>query len=237
MQAAEEDFEAGGRKFRAGAFIISGADRAALEPTLKDARPVRRGPSPSAPTRQDARPRRAAHRLRARVAAHAGRRLGARRARHLQRALHLLRRHQAARGQPAREVRRHHLPARRRHAAVAGERHPEDRRRAAALQEDRPTRRTSARSTRPTTSAAAWAWKGCSSWRSSCRRAARSSSKGSTATIFPEYGITTGVTVERPTQLFARGSIMRARGPTGRARSPTASRTRSCPSTSTRIRC
>jgi hypothetical protein len=35
MQAAEEDFEAGGQKFRAGAFILSGADRAAVEPTLK----------------------------------------------------------------------------------------------------------------------------------------------------------------------------------------------------------
>jgi hypothetical protein len=35
--------------------------------------------------------------------------------------------------------------------------------------------------------------------------------EGSTATIFPEYGITTGVTVEQPAQLFARGSIMRAR--------------------------
>jgi hypothetical protein len=35
MQAAEEDFEAGGRKFRAGAFIVAGADRAAVEPTLK----------------------------------------------------------------------------------------------------------------------------------------------------------------------------------------------------------
>ena len=35
MQAAEEDFEAGGRAFRAGAFIVSGADRAAIEPTLK----------------------------------------------------------------------------------------------------------------------------------------------------------------------------------------------------------
>ena len=36
MAAAEEDFEAGGRKFRAGAFIIANADRAALEPTLKE---------------------------------------------------------------------------------------------------------------------------------------------------------------------------------------------------------
>jgi hypothetical protein len=35
MQAAEEEFEAAGRKFRAGAFIVPAADRAALEPTLK----------------------------------------------------------------------------------------------------------------------------------------------------------------------------------------------------------
>ena len=35
MQAAEEDFEAGGRKFHAGAFIIAGADRAALDATMK----------------------------------------------------------------------------------------------------------------------------------------------------------------------------------------------------------
>ncbi|HET6956061.1 MAG TPA: hypothetical protein VFI56_05750, partial [Vicinamibacterales bacterium] len=34
---------------------------------------------------------------------------------------------------------------------------------------------------------------------------------GSTATIFPEYGITSGVTVEEPAQLFVRGSILRAK--------------------------
>jgi hypothetical protein len=34
MSAPEEDFEIGGRKFRAGAFIVTDADRAALEPTL-----------------------------------------------------------------------------------------------------------------------------------------------------------------------------------------------------------
>jgi hypothetical protein len=36
MQAAEEDFEIAGKKFRAGAFVIPNADRAALEPMLKD---------------------------------------------------------------------------------------------------------------------------------------------------------------------------------------------------------
>ncbi|HEV8208612.1 MAG TPA: M14 family zinc carboxypeptidase [Vicinamibacterales bacterium] len=35
--------------------------------------------------------------------------------------------------------------------------------------------------------------------------------EGSTTTIFPEYGITTGVTVEEPAQLFVRGSILRAK--------------------------
>lgn len=33
--------------------------------------------------------------------------------------------------------------------------------------------------------------------------------EGSTATIFPEFGITSGVTVETPDELFARGSVMR----------------------------
>src|ERR1043165_9535580 len=35
--------------------------------------------------------------------------------------------------------------------------------------------------------------------------------EGSTATIFPEYGLTTGVTIEQPAQLFVRGSILRAK--------------------------
>ncbi|MHB1313333.1 MAG: M14 family zinc carboxypeptidase [Gemmatimonadaceae bacterium] len=35
MQAAEDDFEAGGHKFAAGSFIIANADRARLEPQLK----------------------------------------------------------------------------------------------------------------------------------------------------------------------------------------------------------
>jgi zinc carboxypeptidase len=35
--------------------------------------------------------------------------------------------------------------------------------------------------------------------------------EGSTATIFPEYGVTTGVTVEEPAALFVRGSILRSK--------------------------
>jgi hypothetical protein len=44
--------------------------------------------------------------------------------------------------------------------------------------------------------------------------------EGSTAVIFPEYGMTSGVTVERPTQLFVRGSVMR--GKWGDRKSPIA---------------
>ena len=36
MQAAEADFELAGHKFRAGAFIMAGADRVKIEPTLKE---------------------------------------------------------------------------------------------------------------------------------------------------------------------------------------------------------
>jgi hypothetical protein len=35
--------------------------------------------------------------------------------------------------------------------------------------------------------------------------------EGSTSTIFPEYGVTSAVSVERPAQLFVRGSILRSK--------------------------
>jgi hypothetical protein len=41
--------------------------------------------------------------------------------------------------------------------------------------------------------------------------------EGSTTTIFPEFGITQGVTVERPAQLFVRGSILRGKWSDGRS--------------------
>src|SRR6185369_3241577 len=36
MSAAEDDFELNGRKFRAGAFVIENADRARLEPSIRE---------------------------------------------------------------------------------------------------------------------------------------------------------------------------------------------------------
>ena len=121
MAAAEEDFEAGGRKFRAGAFIIANADRAALEPTLKELglTALAVAAAPAVKTHDLDVPRIGY--------VHSWQRTqdeGWVRAAfdHFGVPVHLLRRHEAARGQPAREVRRHRLPARRRHGAAAGQR-------------------------------------------------------------------------------------------------------------------
>ena len=46
MQAAEDDFEASGRKFRAGAIIVANADRATLEPIAAAIWDSRDGPWP-----------------------------------------------------------------------------------------------------------------------------------------------------------------------------------------------
>ena len=63
--------------------------------------------------------------------------------------------------------------------------------------------------TRATTSAAAWASKDWPSWRNSSQEGGTLITEGSTAAFVAEYGLATGVTVEHPAQLFARGSIMR----------------------------
>ena len=81
MLAAEEDFELNGHKFRAGAFIIPNADRAQLEPMLKELG-LSAWAVASRAGGEDARADSPAHRLRPLLDAHAGRRLGARRARH-----------------------------------------------------------------------------------------------------------------------------------------------------------
>ena len=91
MQAAEEDFEAAGRKFTSGAFIVPNADRAKLEAVDQGIRPVGVCGRHRA-DREDARSRCATHRLRALMGQHAERRLGAHRVRSLQGAVHLFRR-------------------------------------------------------------------------------------------------------------------------------------------------
>ena len=123
-------------------------------------------------------------------------------------------------------------------AAVAGERHADDRQRRRC----RTRRRTSTPNLgvrrferrHPRRHGAA---EGSSSWRSSSQQGGTLITEGSTTTIFPEYGITAGVTVEHPAQLFVRGSILRGKIADRRARSRTATRAPTCPCTSTRIRC
>ena len=85
-------------------------------------------------------------------------------------------------------------------------------------------------SIRATTFAAAWASRGSPSWRSSSRKGGTLITEGSTATIFPEYGMTTDVSRR------AAGAAVRARvdparheSPIRRARSCTATREASCP--------
>ena len=73
--------------------------------------------------------------------------------------------------------------------------------------------------------------------RSSCSEGGTLITEGSTSTIFPEYNITSGVTVESPDgPVRARIGHARHRSPIAAARSPTAT-TRRCRCTSTRIRC
>ncbi len=100
MSAAEQEFEAGGHKFGAGRVRHRGRQSRGARAVDQGARPVGVGGGRRA-ERADARPRRAAHRLRPHVDQHAGRRLGAAGVRQLQGALHLLRRAEAARRQPA----------------------------------------------------------------------------------------------------------------------------------------
>ena len=234
MQAAQDDFEAGGRKFRAGAFIIPNADRARARADAEVAGLVRMGGGVGA-DRQDARPRRAPDRVHPQLGEHAERGLGAGCVRHVWRALHVLRGRHPASGQSAPEVQRHRLSARRWQRAVAGERASADRDRAAALPEDGATPNLGALD-QADDIRGGMGWEGLMELVKFVQQGGTLITEGSTATIFPEYNITNGVTVESPEGLFVRGSVMRGVFADRRSPSPMAS-TRRCPSTSTRIRC
>ena len=208
MEAAEEEFEAGGRKFRAGSFIIRTANRAALEPTLTSlglsawavaAAPTVRTHDLDVPrigyvhswanTQNEGWVRAAFDTYGVPYTYFA--------------------RHQAARRQPAPEVRRHRLSARRRQRAVAGQRHcrrPAERR----CPTRRPRRRrTSARIDQADDIRGGMGWEGLMELVKFVREGGTLITEGSTSTIFPEYNITSGVTVENPEGLFVRGSVMR----------------------------
>ena len=160
MLAAEDDFELGGHKFRAGAIIVPERRPRAARADAEGAGPVGVGGGVGAGG-EDARSRRAAHRLRPQLDADAGRRLVARGARHVRRA-----RTPTSRDQKLREgnLRSKYdviiFPHVGGSAVSQVNGMPEDRRRAAAVQEDRRSFRTWRSSTRATTSAAAWAIEG-----------------------------------------------------------------------------
>ena len=139
MMAAEHDFEietaAGPRKLAAGSIVIPDADRLEPRPTARSAGLVRVGDAKGA-TGRDPRPRRAPHRLRSQLDANAGRGLVAGRVRRLRHPVHVLRRSETERREPARPVRRDRLSERRRDARQPGERPGRQRQRAAAVQAD-----------------------------------------------------------------------------------------------------
>ena len=162
--------------------------------------------------------------------------MGPRCVRHLRCALHLFRRHQAQRGQPAPEVRRSSSPAHRRQRAVAGA--PGIARtgklalplQVTETQISSRDRRSGRHSRRHGLGRA----DGARQVRAGRRDAAR---RGMNITIFPEYDVTSGITVESPDGLFiAAARWCAVSSPIAAARSLTVS-TRSCPCPWIRIRC
>ncbi len=103
MSAAEDDFEAGGAQVSCGRIHHHERRPRRARANTAGSEPHGDGGCDDA-NGQDPRPRRTPYRLCPQLGADAGRRLGARGARSLRRAIHLLLGHQAARGQPAREV-------------------------------------------------------------------------------------------------------------------------------------
>ena len=137
MAAAEQDFDAAGHHFRAGAIVIRNANASQLDPVLKQLG-LSGYAMASAPDVQDARPRHPAHPVPAQLEPHAGRGMGARRVRFVRRALHLHGR-QGARPheQPEGAVRHRRVSAHGRELPGDPRGRPDDRHRADSLQEVR----------------------------------------------------------------------------------------------------
>ena len=140
MNAAEQDFEittASGPRENARR-IDRDPERGSREPgaAARGARSGRVGAARGAGGR-DARPRRAAHRLRPQLDPNAGRRLVARGVRRVRRSVHVLRRSETAGRKPAREIRRHRVSQRRRDGASQVSGIAAERQRAAPVQANR----------------------------------------------------------------------------------------------------
>ena len=156
----------------------------------------------------DARPRRAAHRLRAHVDEHAGRGMGTAGIRQLQGAVYVFRRAETARRESPQPVRRDRVSSRRSGRLRVDHRWRSGQR-AASVQEDRDDAERGIRRFDRRHARIDW-----------CRRIDGTvqirgaggrprSPKGSTSTVFPEYNLTPGVTVETPDNLYVRGSVLK----------------------------
>ena len=93
--------------------------------------------------------------------------------------------------------------------AVAGQRHSEDRRMRRCRTRRPPTRPTSARMDQADDIRGGMGWEGLMELVKFVREGGTLITEGATSTIFPEYNISSGVTVESPEGLFVRGSVMR----------------------------
>ena len=107
-----------------------------------------------------------------------------------------------------RQMRRHHLSARRRQRAVAGRGDSEDGFDAAAVQKTAETPNLGVQD-QADDIRGGMGWEGLMELVKFVREGGTLITEGSTSTIFPDYKITPGVTVETPEGLFVRGSVMR----------------------------
>ena len=219
MQAAEDEFDANGHHFAPGAFVIADANRAQLEPALKQLglSGYAVASAPTVKTHDLDIPRIGYVHSWTRTQDEGWVRAAFD---HVRRSLHLLRRAEAQGGKPPREVRRHRLAPRRhavRRESAGWLRRRSRRSRGSAsprLTWRSPTsaRRSSPRSAipiRPTTSAARVGAEGYKALYEFVQQGGTLITEGSTAAILPQMKLTPGVAFEDPPTLFARGTILR----------------------------
>ena len=156
----------------------------------------------------DARPGCSAHRLRTHVDQHAGRRVGEAGIRHLPGALHILRRTEASRRQPQIEVRRHRVSTR-----GAGRLGPDH----GGIQgnEPRPYKKSETTPNVGTVDTTddmrgSIGVEGLMELLKFVQEGGLLITEGATSTVFPEYNLTPGVSIETPDNLYVRGSILKA---------------------------
>ena len=208
MQAAEEDFEAGGRKFRAGSFIIPAADRAALDADDEGARDL-----PGSAWRRRRRSRRTISTCRASATCTRGR------TRRTKAGCARRSTPTACRTRYFGDIKLREGNLRQKYDVII---FPHVGGNAQSQVNGIPKTGTLPlpyKKTAETPNLGAqdqaddirggMGWEGLMELVKFVREGGTLITEGSTSTIFPEYNITSGVTVENPDNLFVRGSVMR----------------------------